>query len=230
MTKEAGHGFKQRPGIDFSETYTPLICLSTVRMVLSEAAAEDLTLPKGLRADKATQRIILDPGTVARVKTSLYGLRQSGLNWYETVREYFIGSMHLRPSQWESGLYFFGGEGSAGSGGAGSGGDTSLKGLGETVGGAPLGVVLVWVDDMLVIGSKEQVPAIIKQIAARFQIKDLGDADSFLGIKIERDRPRADGMTKPLDRNLHLWMVAKHLGMGRIEDQVDERMEDDARV
>jgi ribonuclease HI len=205
-----GHGFKQRPGIDFTETYTPLICLSTVRMVLSKAAAEDLeirkidvvtaylkaemkdelymTLPKGFRADKATRRIILDPEAVApvyvRVKKRLYGLRQSGLNWYETVREYFIGSMHLRPSQWESGIYFFGGEGSArswGNGGsAGSGGD----------GGAPLGVVLVWVDDMLVIGSKKQVPAIIKQIASRFQIKDLGDADSFLGIKIVRDRAK----------------------------------------
>jgi hypothetical protein len=111
-----GHGFKQRPGIDFTETYTPLICLSTVRMVLSKAATEDLemrkiavvtaylkaemkdelymTLPKGFRAEKG--RIVLDPEGIApvymRVKKSLYGLRQSGLNWYETVRDYFIGT------------------------------------------------------------------------------------------------------------------------------------------
>jgi hypothetical protein len=47
---------------------------------------------------------------------------------------------------------------------------------------------------------------------------------------VDTKNMRADGMTKPLDRNLHMWIVAKHLGMGRIKDQVDERMEDDARV
>jgi hypothetical protein len=190
-----GHGYKQKPGIDFTETYTPLICLSTVRMVLSKAAAEDLeirkidvvtaylkadmkeelymTLPKGFRAENG--HIILDPNAntpvYTRVKKSLYGLRQSGLNWYETVREYFINTMRLRPSQWESGVYLFGGDASPGG-----------------AYGGPLGVVLVWVDDMLVIGSRQQVPVIIKRIAERFQIKDLGDADSFLGIRIERDR------------------------------------------
>jgi ribonuclease HI len=40
---------------------------------------------------------------------------------------------------------------------------------------------------------------------------------------IDTKNMRADGMTKPLERNLHMWMVAKHLGMGRAEDQNDAR-------
>ena len=35
------HGFKQKPGIDFLHTYAPLVSLSTVRLVLSFAAAHE---------------------------------------------------------------------------------------------------------------------------------------------------------------------------------------------
>jgi hypothetical protein len=40
---------------------------------------------------------------------------------------------------------------------------------------------------------------------------------------VDTKNMRADGMTKPLDRNLHFWML-KLLGMGRMEDQADGRM------
>jgi hypothetical protein len=49
----------------------------------------------------------------------------------------------------------------------------------------------------------------------------LGDIEiSYIDTK----RMRADGMTKPLDRNLHMWMVEKHLGLGRAEDQDNARV------
>jgi len=35
------HGFRQRPGVDFIETYSPTISFPAIRMVLSKAAAED---------------------------------------------------------------------------------------------------------------------------------------------------------------------------------------------
>ena len=35
------HGFRQRPGIDFGDTYSPTISYTAIRVVLSKAAAED---------------------------------------------------------------------------------------------------------------------------------------------------------------------------------------------
>jgi hypothetical protein len=35
------HGFRQRPGVDFIETYSPTISFSAVRLALSKAAADD---------------------------------------------------------------------------------------------------------------------------------------------------------------------------------------------
>jgi len=36
-----GHGFRQRPGVDLIEAYSPTISFPAIRMVLSMAAAED---------------------------------------------------------------------------------------------------------------------------------------------------------------------------------------------
>ena len=36
-----GHGFRQRPGIDFVETYSPTISFPAIRMLLSKVAVED---------------------------------------------------------------------------------------------------------------------------------------------------------------------------------------------
>jgi hypothetical protein len=38
------HGFKQRPGINYDETYAPLISVPTIRMVLSYAVAKDVEI------------------------------------------------------------------------------------------------------------------------------------------------------------------------------------------
>jgi len=35
------YGFRQRPGVDFIETYSPTISFHAIQMVLSKAAAED---------------------------------------------------------------------------------------------------------------------------------------------------------------------------------------------
>lgn len=108
------HGFKQKPGIDFLHTYAPLVSLSTVRLVLSFAAANNyeihqldvvaaflgsdikeeiyLQLPldfevvgeAGRDASGAVYTGKREPVCV-RILKSLYGLRQSTLNWYRKL-------------------------------------------------------------------------------------------------------------------------------------------------
>ena len=52
--------------------------------------------------------------------------------------------------------------------------------------------VLVYVDDILVIGSsKVEIQALVQQLNTRFALKDLGEVDYFLGIQVKHT---ADGL------------------------------------
>jgi len=48
--------------------------------------------------------------------------------------------------------------------------------------------IIVWVDDLLLIGRKGEVVDMKRQIHERFQIKDLGNIKFFLSMLVERDR------------------------------------------
>jgi len=48
--------------------------------------------------------------------------------------------------------------------------------------------IIVWVDDMLLIGSKAEVTWMKSAISKRFKIKDLGNFKFFLSMLVERDR------------------------------------------
>ena len=181
------HGFRQRPGIDFDDTYSPTLSFPAVRMALSKAAAEDkeiihldvvtafleskvqedlyLQLPKELVVGKDGKvglnrhRQVSSPAVV-KLKRSLYGLRQSGQKWYHTFDRYIVYNMGMSRSQFEAGIYI-----------------------------SPSGAILViWVDDILLIGTKKEVHWMKKQLEERFTIKDLGPVHYFLSMLIERDR------------------------------------------
>jgi hypothetical protein len=48
--------------------------------------------------------------------------------------------------------------------------------------------LLVYVDDILIAAQKlESAKKMTAELARRFEIKDLGDADKFLGMEIVRD-------------------------------------------
>jgi hypothetical protein len=48
--------------------------------------------------------------------------------------------------------------------------------------------VLVYVDDLLIIGRASAVQTVKKQIAAKFKVKDAGEGTYFLGMSIRRER------------------------------------------
>jgi len=50
--------------------------------------------------------------------------------------------------------------------------------------------IIAWVDNILLIGSAEEVQSMCSAIQWRFTIKDLGNVKSFLSMLVERDRGR----------------------------------------
>lgn len=94
-------GFSQSPGIDYFETYSPVVRYESVRCFLAIAAHLDMELiqfdvktaflngplqetvyieqPEGFR--DGTDR-------VCKLKKSLYGLKQAPLNWFKTMQDF----------------------------------------------------------------------------------------------------------------------------------------------
>jgi len=180
------HGFKQQPGIDFVRTYAPLVSISTVLLVLSFAAVRDyeihqldivtaflesrikeeiyLQLPVGFSVvveSEPQEHLVAYTGerdpVYVRVLRSLYGLQQAALNWYERLDQE-LGKSGFRKSAWEAGVYFW----------------------------AEL-ILLVWVDDILLVGGCDEVQATRKILQVAFTIRDIGPISHFLGMRIERD-------------------------------------------
>ncbi|CEL60572.1 Retrovirus-related Pol polyprotein from transposon TNT 1-94 OS=Nicotiana tabacum PE=2 SV=1 [Rhizoctonia solani AG-1 IB] len=171
-------GFAQRYGIDFNETYAPVVSMDSIHIILAIAAALDLELHQ-LDVKSAFLNAELDedvymeqpegfvePGRedwVCKVERGLYGLRQSPLMWYRRLTKAFKSISLIRTKA-----------------------DPCVFMVQE---GEDFAFVVVHVDDSLVAANTVRfVDEIKRRMKSCFEMTDLGEAKSFLGIEINRNR------------------------------------------
>lgn len=170
-------GFMQREGIDFNEVFAPVSKHSTLRVLLSVVAAQDLELHqldvKTAFLNGDLEEVIYmkqppgyaegGPRTVCRLHKSLYGLRQAPRAWHAKLKSH-LEVMGFTASQADAGLFVRRHDGN-------------------------VEYLLVYVDDIL-IASKElaAVQAVKTELGATFDVRDLGEAKFFLGMEITRNR------------------------------------------
>jgi len=159
-------GDRQVAGIDYDETYAPVVKWATIRTVLAFAAAQDMNIHQldivtaflGAPLD-AVIYLRLPCGTIVRLLRSIYGLKQSPRQWFGTFHEFLL-SINLKQSTVDHGLYL-------------------------TPAG---GYLLLYVDDIVLCGTPGEVTNLLSLLKQRFEIKDLGAIEYLLGIKVKRDR------------------------------------------
>lgn len=171
-------GFQQKEGVDYTDIFSPVVKLTTIRMVLSIVAAENLLLEQmdvktaflhgDLEEDiymKQPEGYVLEGNVelVCKLGKSLYGLKQAPRQWYMK----FDGFMHeigFGRCNADHCCYFMRF-------------DSSFI------------ILLLYVDDMLIAGScVQEVNKLKKQLSKRFAMKDLGEAKQILGMRINRDK------------------------------------------
>ncbi|CAA7042627.1 unnamed protein product [Microthlaspi erraticum] len=168
-------GYDQEEGIDYLETYSPVVRTATIRMILDVATAKDwklkqldvssaflhgelkepvyMTQPPGF-VDPAK------PNYVCKLTKALYGLKQAPRAWFDTFSNYLI-DFGFQCSKSDPSLFTYWKNG---------------KSL----------VFLLYVDDMMVTGSDDNlVQDLLKALNRRFFMKDLGHPKYFLGIEIQ---------------------------------------------
>lgn len=114
-------GFTQTPGVDFGETFSPVIKASTVRIVLTIAVAKSwdvrqldinnaflnghleeevfMEQPKGFEDKKHHDH-------VCKLSKSLYGLRQAPRAWFDRLKTTLL-SWNFKNSKADSSLFFY---------------------------------------------------------------------------------------------------------------------------
>ena len=170
-------GDSQIFGIDFWETYSPVARLATLRTLLGVAAIEKMMIHQldvnsaYINAD-LSEIIFMSPppnlniqgNHILKLKKSLYGLKQAGLNWYRCISE-FLMSIGFQICSTDN--------------------CTFVKNQHTD----NIIIIIIYVDDILVSAKELHLITQTKDfIKARFQIEDFGEINYYLGISIHRDR------------------------------------------
>jgi hypothetical protein len=177
-------GFQQKEGVDYTDIFSPVVKLTTIRLVLGIVAAENLHLEQldvktaFLHGDLEEDIYMHQPqgfivqgkeNLVCKLRKSLYGLKQAPRQWYKKF-DSFMYSTGFTRCQADHCCYV-------------KSFDNSYI------------ILLLYVDDMLIAGSSiEEINNLKKQLSKQFAMKDLGPAKQILGMRITRDR--ANGTLK----------------------------------
>ena len=165
-------GFSQHKGIDYSETFTPVIKLASLcvflaictqhRWVIHQMDIKSAYLNGSITEDIYMRQLMgyKEKGSetkVAKLQKGLYGLKQAGHEWYATLHDFLIqiSFCHTHADQ----CVF-----------------TFQRGK-STI------IIPVYVDDKLLAGNDEHVLKLIQaSIGAQFKTSDLGIVSWILGI------------------------------------------------
>jgi hypothetical protein len=169
-------GFKQRYGIDYEDTFSPVVKPATIRTILSVAVSRGWSLrqldvqnaflhgyleedvymkqPPGYE-DKSKERYI------CKLDKALYGLKQAPRAWYSRLSNKLC-QLGFKASKADTSLFYYNK-------------------------GTVIIYMLIYVDDIIVASStQEATTCLLNDLRKEFALKDLGDLHFFLGIEVKK--------------------------------------------
>ena len=170
-------GFSQIYGVDYLDTYAPVVKLASIRILFALAAIYGLEvhqmdvvtaflageleeeiymeLPEGFQVGKD------DEDLVCLLRKSLYGLKQAPRVWNQQIRR-FLKSIGFEPTYSDPCVYI-----------------NKETGI----------IVAMWVDDLMIFGKDMGTINELKvQLSKEYEMKDLGELKYFLSVQVHRDK------------------------------------------
>jgi len=169
-------GFSQQPGVDFHETFAPVAKFTTLRVLLALVAENDwelhsMDVKTAFLNGELEEEVFMQcpegldevpgPGYACRLIKAIYGLRQSPRVWYHKIHTFFAQHDFYRSTQ-----------------------DYSLY-----INYERRILALVYVDDLvLAAAGREAIGWIKAKLTKSFEMTDLGELSTFLGLEVKRVR------------------------------------------
>ena len=173
-------GFLQRHDIDYDETYSPVVDAITFRYLISLTTYERLDMclmdvfktylygsidndvyMKILEGFKMHEAYNLNSQKVYSIKLQkfLYGLKQLGCMWYNHLSDYLLRE--------------------------GYNNDLICPCVFIKKSKYDFVIIFVYVDDLNIIETHEEIPKIVNYLKKEFKMKDLGKTKFYLDLQIE---------------------------------------------
>lgn len=189
-------GYSQEKGIDYNETFAPVVRYESIRFLIALAAKYNLNIHQ---MDAVTaflngnlkeeiymeQPEGIDDGTgrVCKLQKSIYGLKQASRVWNETLNKVLL-NMGLTRSETDQCIYY-------------------------NIVNDEITYIAIYVDDVLIFSNKmKYIERIKKSLSKHFKMKDMGEGSSILGIRITRSTS-----TIKLDQSQYILNVLKRFQM-----------------
>jgi hypothetical protein len=169
-------GFHQQHGIDFDETFSPVIKPPTVRLILSLAVSlkwplRQLDVKNAFLHGTLKEEVYMTqpqgyidsvhPNYVCRLHKSIYGLKQAPRAWFESFTSQLL-HLGFTASTADSSLFIY---------------------KTHTV----IAYLLLYVDDIVLTSNTPSfLDHLIQQLSTVFDLKDLGNLHYFLGLQVSR--------------------------------------------
>lgn len=169
-------GYRQKEGIDYFDTYAPVARITSVRILLALASifslpVHQMDVKTAFLNGDLDEEVYMEqpegfvlPGNelkVCKLVNSLYGLKQAPKQWHEKFDSALL-SGGFRYNNADKCIY-------------------SKSNSKYVV------IICLYVDDMIIVSTtSEGVAETKKYLSSKFKMKDLGEVDTILGIKVKR--------------------------------------------
>lgn len=168
-------GFEQEEGLDYLETFSPVVRTATIRLVLNVAVSKgwkvkQLDVTSAFLHGELQEPVYMfqpggfvdpeRPNHVCKLTKALYGLKQAPRAWFDTFSNFLI-DFGFMCSKSDPSLFTY-------------------HKQGQTL------VLLLYVDDILLMGNDDALlQRLMETLNSSFSMKDLGEPHYFLGIEIK---------------------------------------------
>ena len=173
-------GFQQTPGVDFFETFSPVIKPCTIRVIFTLAVThnwkiQQVDLNNAFLNGELQEVVYMSqpagfvhpskPDHVCKLQKALYGLKQAPRAWFDKLKQTLL-TWGFQVSTSDSSLFIFSHDGN-------------------------MIFLLVYVDDILITGnSTVLINKVMHDVNKCFALKTLGSIGYFIGFEVHRDKTR----------------------------------------